>query len=183
MLWLIKGLDVKTVAHAMLVQIVNLGARLVPFITCPRPSSFIHCKLILWLKLFETCEIEDPFPILTSMHDGSHVVLCLGSELCNKTCRSLDPSGPKCWFLSLGELGFEALTSLVGCPRCLVLTVDISPLVSRRVSAKTWSNMSTMITCIMCYMLYTEKCKPSNKNANCVFRQLKNYYEMKLWKA
>jgi len=88
-----------------------------------------------------------------------------------------------CWFLSLGELGFEALTSLVGCPRCLVLTVDISPLVSRRVSAKTWSNMSTMITCIMCYMLYTEKCKPSNKNANCVFRQLKNYYEMKLWKA
>ena len=57
------------------------------------------------------------------------------------------------------------------------------PLVARRVSAKTWSNASTVITCIMCYMLYTEKCKPSNKNANCVFRQLKNYYEMKLWKA
>ena len=42
----------------------------------------------------ETCEIEDPFPILTPMHVGSHVVLCLGSELCNKTCQCLNPSGP-----------------------------------------------------------------------------------------
>ena len=34
------------------------------------------------------------FPTLTHMHDGSHVVLCLGSKLCNKTCQSLDPFGP-----------------------------------------------------------------------------------------
>ena len=38
---LIKGLDVKTVAHAMLVQIVNLSARLVPCVICPRPSNSI----------------------------------------------------------------------------------------------------------------------------------------------
>ena len=30
----------KTVAHAMLVQRVNLSARLVPCITCPRPFGF-----------------------------------------------------------------------------------------------------------------------------------------------
>ena len=36
---LIKGLVVKTVVHAMLVQIVNFSARLVPCIICPRPSS------------------------------------------------------------------------------------------------------------------------------------------------
>ena len=43
-------------------------------------------------RLFETCEIEDRFPTLTSKHDGSHVVLCLGSKLCNQTCQRLDPS-------------------------------------------------------------------------------------------
>ena len=36
---LIKGLDLKTVAHAMLVQIVNLSAMLVPCVICPHPSS------------------------------------------------------------------------------------------------------------------------------------------------
>ena len=38
-LWLIKGLDVKTVAHAMLVHIVNLSAKLVACFICPCPSS------------------------------------------------------------------------------------------------------------------------------------------------
>ena len=38
-LCLIKGLAVKTVAYAVLIQIVNLSARLVPCVTCPRPSS------------------------------------------------------------------------------------------------------------------------------------------------
>ena len=85
----------KTVAHAMLVQIVNLSGR---FGSMYHLSSSIQfrplVKFVLSLRQFETCEIEDPFPILTSMHDGSHVVLCLGSELCNKTCGSLDPFGP-----------------------------------------------------------------------------------------
>ena len=39
--------------------------------------------------MFETCEIEDPFPILTSMHDGSHVVLCLGSGCATKLVDTL----------------------------------------------------------------------------------------------
>ena len=41
-----------------------------------------------------------------------------------------------CWFLSLGELGFEALTSLVGFPRCLFLTVD-TPYLLEKLSDKT----------------------------------------------
>jgi len=36
---LIKGLDVKIIVHAMLVQIVNLSAMLVPCVICPHPSS------------------------------------------------------------------------------------------------------------------------------------------------
>ena len=60
-----------------------------------------------------------------------------------------------CWFLSLGELGFEALTSLVSCPQCLVLTVDITPSCLRSCQLKLEAIClpSLHALCVICYIL------------------------------
>ena len=77
------------------IQLLNRSALLVPCITCPHPSSssIIDFPPMTYDRL-RPMRLEIIFPTLTPMHDGSHVVLCLDSELCNKTCESLDPSGP-----------------------------------------------------------------------------------------
>ena len=86
--------------------------------------------------------------------------------------------------LQLRQVGFWSLDLSSQLPPMFGPDCGYSPWLPEELSAKTWSNMYTIITCIMYYMLYTEKCKPSNKVANCVFRhKLKKGYEMKLWKA
>ena len=53
----------KTVAHAMLIQILNFSAMLVPCVICPHPSSSSMIDSSSHdFGLIETYEIEDHFP-------------------------------------------------------------------------------------------------------------------------
>ena len=151
-------------------QILNFIAMLIPCITCPHSSSFIHNWFIPWL-MTKTCEIEEPFP---HFDPYPWLIPCFVSWLwvvqqnlskpwsfwARRTCR--------CWFPSLGELGFEALTSLVGCPWCLVLTMDIPPSFPRSCQLKLEAICLPSLHALwdICYILWNAK--PANEIANCL---------------
>ena len=147
-------------------QLLNFSSMSVPCITCPHPSNFICDWFFPWLmidwdlwdwrsssSLWPLCMMD---PMLFCVSAPSYatklveVLILLGQE----NPLVLVPKLRRVGFWSLDLFG--RLHLMFG-PHC-----GYSPLVARRVSAKTWINMSTIITCIMCYMLYTEKCKPSN---------------------
>ena len=65
-----------------------------------------------------------------------------------------------CWFLRLGELGFEDLTSLVGCPQCLVLTVDIPPSCSKSCQLKLEAFCLPSLHALYIIFYILKKCNP-----------------------
>ena len=155
------------------VQIVNLSARLVPFITCPvHPVSSIvnlsydlDCLRLVRLNIFS---------LFWTLCMISHMLFCVSALSCaTKLVEALILLGqenPLVLVPKLRWVGFWSLDLSDRFPPMFGPDCGYSPLVSRRVSAKSWNNMSTIITCIMCYKIYTKKCKPSNKKENCVFR-------------
>ena len=79
-----------------------------------------------------------------------------------------------CWcsFLSLGELGFEALTSLVGFPRCLVLAVDIPPSFPRSCQIKLEAIFLPSLHALWAIWYIIWNANPANEIANYVFRHI-----------
>ena len=186
MLWLIKGLDVKTVAHAMLVQIVNLSARLVPFITCPvyPVSSIVNlfydldCLRLVRLKIFS------PFWPLC-MTDP--MLFCVSALSCvTKLVKALILMGQENLLVMVPELrwvGFWSLTSLVCCPQFLVLIVDIPPSFprSRRLKSEAICLPSLHALWAICYMLSNASLQMKLQTVFLDTNQ--KGYEMKLLKA
>jgi len=99
----------------------------VSFVSTHSKSSMTDFSHDLWL--IETYEIEDHFPYFDPY--AWWIPCCFVSRLRGVHQNLSMPWSFEarrigwCWFLSLGELGFQSLTSLVSCPRCLVFTVDI----------------------------------------------------------
>ena len=128
--WL-KNLMLKTIAYAMLYTTFKPSCYVGSMYHLSPSIQFIHnCFPPMTYDWLRPMRLKIIFPILTPMHDGSHVYLCLDSEVQQNLSKpwSFWAKGTRwCWFLSLGELGFEALTSLVDFPRFLVLTVDTPP--------------------------------------------------------
>ena len=152
----------------------NFSALLVPCITCPHPySSSIIGSLPMTYDWLRPMRLKIIFPTLT-LCTMDPMLFCVSALSCvTKLVEALILLGQENPLVLVPELrwvGFWSLDLSGRLPLMFGPDCGYSPLVARRVPAKTWSNMSTIITCIMCYMLYTEKCKPSNKNANCVFK-------------
>ena len=149
-------------------QLLNFSAMLVSGITCLHPSSIIHDWFYQWLM--SDWDLKDwrwSFP-LWPVYMMDPMLFCVSTLSCaTKLVEALILLGQENPLVSVAELrwvGFWSLDLSGQFPPMFSHGCGYSPLVALRVSAKSWSNMSTIITCIMSYMLYNMKCKARKWN-------------------
>ena len=170
-----------SVAHAMLKQSVNLSARLVPCHLCP--SLHTHSFLFLshdsdWWKLVRL-KILSPFWPLCMLDP---MLFCVSALSCaTKLAEALILLGQENPLVLVPELrwvGFWSLDPLWSVSPDVWFWLWIFPLVTREIVSKKLKqyvyNMSTIITCIMSYMLYIMKSKARKWNCKlCLWHKSK----------